>query len=48
MKDEPRLAFLSVGHIEEIKKDLRETIEHAGDKDIAYLVKHPIIRLERR
>lgn len=48
MKDESRLAFLSVGNIEKIKKDLRETIEHAGDKDIGYLVKHPVVRLERR
>jgi len=47
MLDESRLVFLSIGNIEKIKKDLRETIEHAGNKDIEYLVKHPVIRLER-
>jgi len=48
MLDESRLVFLSIGNIEKIKKDLRETIEHAGNKDIDYLIKHPIIRLVRR
>ena len=48
MKDESRLVFLSKGNIDKILQDLQETREHAGDKDIEYLVKHPVIRLERR
>ena len=48
MKDEARLAFLSIGNIKKVKKDLRETIEHAGNKDIGWLAKHPVVRLGRK
>lgn len=46
--NEPCLVFISVGNIAKVIADIKELMEHSGNKDIAYLLKHKMIRLERR
>lgn len=48
MKDESCLVFGGRGTIAEIQEYIKELIEHAGNKDIGYLLKHRMIRLGRR
>ena len=47
MKDETCLVFGGRGTIAEIQQELQERIAHIGNKDIAYLLKHRMIRLVR-
>jgi len=46
--EEPMLVVRVTGTMAQMLETIKSLAEHAGDKDIGYLVKHPVIRLERR
>jgi len=48
MLGEPRIVLGWRGNIAEIQEYIQGLIAHAGNKDILWLIKHPMIRLERR
>jgi len=48
MIDEACLVFGKRGTIAEVIEYIKELKAHAGNKDIGYLLKHRMIRLDRR